>query len=448
MLTVSDLSLKARKWPEPGGKTSMASRTPTQMAGADDARIDTEPDREEQALPLVVVDRTTAQVSKSRLPALGGRPTARLLRLLPIIILSVAIGGLVGLYRQPPGLQWVMNTLGLEPGGGTSTPIAVPVAKPPAPEAEPRSNAIIALGHLEPAGKVVTVAPASGVRDARVAELKVAEGDQVERGQILAVLDNELRLASAVASARSMVAVREAAVAQTRASIRASLEEARATLARAEATASRARQDFDRTERLFKKAIASKAAYDQRLAALLEAQKEVERQQATVSRYASADLSSQPDVIVALRNVDAAKADLQRATADLDQAYVHAPIAGTVLEINARSGEKPGENGVLELGKVSEMTAELEVYQSQIGRVAFGDPVTLSAAALPEKLKGKVSRVGLKVKRQSEIGEDPAANTDARVVEVIVTLDKPSSQIASRFTNLQVDARIEYREAS
>ena len=52
------------------------------------------------------------------------------------------------------------------------------------------------------------------------------------------------------------------------------------------------------------------------------------------------------------------------------------------------------------------------------------------------------------VRRQSEIGQDPAANTDARVVEVIVKLDQPSSQIASRFTNLQVEARIEKKEAS
>ena len=152
--------------------------------------------------------------------------------------------------------------------------------------------------------------------------------------------------------------------------------------------------------------------------------------------------------MLALRNVDAAKADLQRATEDLEQAYVRAPIAGTVLEINARGGEKPGEDGVLELGNVAEMTAELEVYQSQIGTVAVGDAVTLSAGALPASLKGTVARVGLMVKRQSAIGQDPAANTDARVVDVIVALDQASSQIASRFTNLQVEGRIEKGDRS
>lgn len=94
------------------------------------------------------------------------------------------------------------------------------------------------------------------------------------------------------------------------------------------------------------------------------------------------------------------------------------------------------------------MTAELEVYQSQIGTVAVGDAVTLSAGALPASLKGTVARVGLMVKRQSAIGQDPAANTDARVVDVIVALDQASSQIASRFTNLQVEGRIEKGDRS
>ncbi|MEM7775125.1 MAG: HlyD family efflux transporter periplasmic adaptor subunit [Pseudomonadota bacterium] len=422
------------------------------MVEAKDPNLDVAPesmpvpqqDSNSAELPLVVVDRSRQQAdippsSRSTTPR-----SFRLIGLVIVIVLSIVAGGIIGLYRQPPGLQWVMNTLGLTPGGGTSTPIAVPVARPPSsPAASTQATGIVALGRLIPAGEVVTVAPSSGVRDARIAELRVAEGDTVERGQILAVLDSEPRLASAVTSARTLVAVREATVLQTRASVRASLVEAQASLSRAEAAALRARQDFERTERLFKRNIVAKATYDQRVATLREADKEVERQKATVSRYESQDLSSQPDVIVAIRNVEAAKADLKRAVEDLEQAYVRAPIAGTVLEINARTGEKPGDSGVLELGNVAKMMAEVEVYQSQIGKVAIGDPVTLSAAALPETLSGTVTRIGLKVKRQSAIGQDPAANTDARVVEVIVALNKASSQIASRFTDLQVEARIE-----
>ena len=69
------------------------------------------------------------------------------------------------------------------------------------------------------------------------------------------------------------------------------------------------------------------------------------------------------------------------------------------------------------------MTVEAEVYQTLIGRVAIGDPVTVSAEALAQDLTGVVTAIGLEIGRQSITSDDPAANTDARVVDVIVTLD-------------------------
>ena len=51
--------------------------------------------------------------------------------------------------------------------------------------------------------------------------------------------------------------------------------------------------------------------------------------------------------------------------------------------------------------------------------------------------------IGLTVGRQGLISSDSAANTDARVIRVSVALDEPSTQIAARFTNLEVIARID-----
>ena len=359
------------------------------------ARSSVEATHNSEALPLKVVKRSALDTRSFFEPV---RSLRRYSLLAVVIMTAVAAGGVIGLYRQPPGLQWVMKTLGLEPGAGSPAPIAVRSATPSASPTISKTNVVIALGRLVPASKIVTIAPASGVRDARIADLKVSEGQKVARGEILAILDNEQRLAAAVAAARSMVAVREAAVEQTRASIRASLEEARAALARADATALRARQEFERTESLFKKGIASQSAYDQKLAALREAQKEIERQQATLSRYEREEPDDQPDVILARRNVEAAKADLKRAIEEREQAFVRAPIASTVLRINARTGEKPGEAGVLELGNIAQMTAELDVYQSQIGQVEIGDPATISALSLT----GCAERQGLKDRSQGE----------------------------------------------
>jgi HlyD family secretion protein len=57
-------------------------------------------------------------------------------------------------------------------------------------------------------------------------------------------------------------------------------------------------------------------------------------------------------------------------------------------------------------------------------------------------LLGRVARIGTIVGRQSVTADDPAANTDARVVSVIVELDQASSARAAMFAGLEVVARI------
>ena len=97
----------------------------------------------------------------------------------------------------------------------------------------------------------------------------------------------------------------------------------------------------------------------------------------------------------------------------------------------------------MDVGDINNMTVEVEVYQTSIRLVSVGDPVKISSASLPSMLTGKVKRIGLQIRKQSIVASDPAASTDARVVEVIVSLDDASSKTASRFTNLQVEAKIQ-----
>jgi len=52
---------------------------------------------------------------------------------------------------------------------------------------------------------------------------------------------------------------------------------------------------------------------------------------------------------------DVAKAELQAAQAALDRASVRAPVAGQILRIHARSGERVGPNGIVELGQTDQM---------------------------------------------------------------------------------------------
>jgi HlyD family secretion protein len=288
----------------------------------------------------------------------------------------------------------------------------------------------------------VTIAPPFGAGDARVAALRVREGERVTRGTILAVLDSERLFLAAIESARANVAAREAVLAQVRGSTESSRAEARAALARAMSAADTAVREYERAEELRRRGAATDQVLDQRRATREETAREVERLRATLGRYGEGAIDTQADVVVALRNLDAARADLERAQADLDKAYVRAPIDATVLSITTRPGEKPGSQGILKLGDIERMMIEVEVYQAQIARVHLGAAVEARAEALARPLVGVVTRIGLEVGRQTLIDTSPAANTDARVVKVTVALDPASAELARGLTNLQVTARI------
>jgi HlyD family secretion protein len=116
---------------------------------------------------------------------------------------------------------------------------------------------------------------------------------------------------------------------------------------------------------------------------------------------------------------------------------------GTIIEVAARAGERPPSAGVLKMGDTVRMEAEVEVFQTMVPRVAVEQPVSLVSGVLGDApLTGTVSRIGTLVGRQSVTADDPAANTDARVLLVTVALDDASSARAARFVNLEVVARI------
>ena len=337
------------------------------------------------------------------------------------------------------------NTTGLEPGAGTDTPIAVAIQQVSSQQqvAVISEGDVVALGRIIPRGDVISVATPSGAGDARIAAINVTVGATVKAGDVLAVLDNLPQLQSAVASATADLRVSEATLLQTQASNAASMREAQAALDRAEATAVVARADLARSTSLLERGVTTQADFDQIVATATEAERSVESAMATLSRYASDSQTVQADIAVALANVAAASADLDTAMQNLDRAYVRAPETGTILDIKVRVGERPPADSIIDLGDTSQMTVEAEVYQTLIGRVTIGDPVTVSAEALSQNLNGVVSAIGLEIGRQSIMSDVPASNTDARVVDVIIVLDDASSTLAQRFTNLEAIVRID-----
>ncbi len=365
-----------------------------------------------------------------------------LVLLIPVFMFT---GAVIGLYYQPPGLQKFYSLTGLQPGSGTANPIALPpeIALPEKMAETLLPTDVVGLARLMPRGDVAIVAAPYGAGDARVAEILVSVEDRVTRGAPVAILDNREALEGAVLAAEANLAVRQATLAQTRSAVAASKAEAQATLDQARAAAREAEASLARTEDLAGRGVATSATLDAARTAAEEASLAVQRAEATLARFTAGALDEQPDVVVAARNVAAAEAELDRARMDMARAEVRAPIDGTILDIHATPGQRPPVEGIMEMGDIDTMMAEVEIWQDRISAVAPGQPVELAAGALERSLRGTVDSIGLTVGRQGLISDDAAANTDARVIRVLVALDVDSSRLAARFVGLEAVARID-----
>lgn len=281
------------------------------------------------------------------------------------------------------------------------------------------ARAVSALGRLEPEHGPVTVSASStpqAILGAILVELHVEEGDDVEAGQLLAVTDTAAVMEAFVKEAEAGLVFAQREV-DTRHS------QATEACVRADVAA----REAERRARLHEQGVAG------------EEEAESTRGEAEARKAACASASTA--VRLAETGVDVARAHLDRVRAEARRSYVHAPFAGRVLNIVLRPGELIGEAGILQLGRVSRMYAIAEVYETDIRHVRVGQRATVSSPALERSLDGTVRSIRQKVEKQDEIGTDPAARKDARIVEVAILLDDPEP--AAGLTNLQVDVVIQ-----
>jgi len=301
---------------------------------------------------------------------------------------------------------------------------------------------IAALGHLEPKGGIVAVAPPRAARDAIVTALLVTEGQVVAAGDPLATLETLARARAELAQAEAEVSLRAAELARARRAIAADKADTAAQVASATARLAGAERDLSRAVQL----VANNA-----LSAAREEELRTERD-ALVAEQARAEaqemrlqgpIDTHPDVLAAEAALAAAQAARDLAALAVADATVRALAAGRIIAIPARVGEPAPAEGVVRLAVAGPVVALLEVHQDRIHHVATDARVTLRAPALDGELAGHVTRIGREVQRQAVFEADPAANTDARVFLVEVTLDPASSAIEADLLNLQVLARIE-----
>jgi HlyD family secretion protein len=368
-----------------------------------------------------------------------------------IAVLLLLIGGVFGLYFQGPAIRAVFDWTKLEPGAGARRPITLPVERIPSPErvTAMATGDVVSLGRLQPAGGIVSVALPQGAGDARIDRILVDDGDVVAKGDVLAVLDSLVLFESALSSAESTLAIRRATLSQAKVQVAAADAELRAQIRGAEASLARTERELARVTSLMGTGVSTQATLEEAERAADTARADLDRLRASLTRYEPGPDDQQVDIAVATADLAAAEVAVEQARRDLDRARVLAPQDGAIIEVAARAGERPPADGLLRMGDTAQMEAELEVFQTMVPRVAVGQAVSLVSGVLGDDvLTGTVSRIGTLVGRQSVTADDPAANTDARVLLVTVALDEASSLRAASYVNLEVVARIAVASAT
>ena len=231
----------------------------------------------------------------------------------------------------------------------------------------PPITAVAALGQLSPSGEIRQLAaPISQLGSSpRLTEILVNEGDFVKKGDILAIFENREKLIAELEKIDNLIIVID-------------------------------------DEITLKK--------DQ-----------IKRYELALSKnaYSFVELSKRKDELLKLQKQKINYiGDKKNIEIDLFNSKLRSPIDGFILEINTRVGERPKNEGVLDIGSSQKMEALIEVYESDIDRVFISQNVELSSenGGFQETLKGKVIRISPQVKQRKVLSTDPTGDADSRII--------------------------------
>jgi HlyD family secretion protein len=334
----------------------------------------------------------------------------------------------------------------------------------------PQRVEVVALGRLEPQGQVVRV---GGPIGERIQLLNVKEGDRVVKGAVLGYLESyperlveRDRVASQLAEAQQHL---QAATDYGNAQIQEAktrvqqvdrprtfeINAQKATIRKLEAELNLANVDLQRNRSLYQQGAIAKQTLDRQVSQVRQLQEAVNSAEAMLIKLETERTMNMQNAQAQLRSqqanlplaqiqvaITSAQQNLNLAKARLDRAMIRAARSGRILRIIAHEGEAIGTSGILDLGDTRQMYVVAEVNETDLRLVKIGQSATITSrnGAFSQPLRGKVAEIGWQVFKNNVLDDDPAANADARVVEIKIRLD--DSRLVEGMTNLQVDVRV------
>ncbi len=292
-------------------------------------------------------DLSKLRINRDDPPPAVKRALSRVLWLTAAAILIIGVVVVIGRRAGTVPVQVVTVTTSGEGGRGTGDGAGGAVA-------------VVANGYVVARTKAAVSAKIPG----RLAQLNVSEGSSVQKGEVIARLDN--------------------------ADYAAAVGQAEAGLASAKATLIESQSDRDQMQRDYVR-VRDIHAQNPNLVSPQDVENADSR-----ARQAGARFDAQS------ARVDAAAAALRVAQANLENTYVRAPFSGTVLRKEAEVGEvvAPSVGGGLTRGAVVTMAdlatleVEVDVNEAYIARVHSGQQARITLDAYPDTaFRGAVRQI-------------------------------------------------------
>jgi len=308
----------------------------------------------------------------------------------------------------------------------------------PVASSTPHDALISAPGRVEAASEEIRV---SSELSGRLRSVPVEEGDRVQKGQVLAQIENDDYIAR-VAAAEATLAQRQAELLRTINGARSQERlAAEANVQAAKAILDNARREAERRQNLAEKEMISHDEAERYERVYHVAQAEYDR---ATQEFSLVDADARiEDRRRAEAAVAAAQAQLAEARAYLEKTYIRSPLDGVVLRKLRHAGENVStqfDSPIVTLADDSSLRVRLDVDETDVARLRLGQLAFVTAEAYgSQKFTGHIIRVGRILGRKNVRTDEPSERVDTKILETLMELD-PGQTLP---LGLRVDAYVE-----
>ncbi len=297
------------------------------------------------------------------------------------------------------------------------------------PQAAPAASferTVGAVGLVEASSENIAISvPVPGL----IVKVHVKAGDRVKARQKLFSLDDrdllaelETRRAALEVSRQKLARLEQSPRAEEIPPVEARVREAEAALADAATQQKLIESVTDR------RAIREEDLQRRRLAAKAAAAR-LDEAKATLALLKSG--SWEPDIRIARAEVAQAEAQLKRLQTDIERLTICAPIAGAILQLNARPGEYAQAGALarplIVMGDTSRLHVRADVDENEAWRIRSGDEAQAAErGAGSRKVQLEFVRFEPYVTPKKSLTGDSTERVDTRVLQVIYRFKDPA----------------------